>query len=213
MPDDIDFDRLPRTVTPTETPYGDGWDVLWLGHCGAEFPNTNIEAIGVRSQQLPRGRVVHKNDETVPENEYLHFRSEADDPRKTYPPHTRVTHHVLDTICSLGYAVSQQGARQLLYKMGVARFDREYDVMLLDHCQGGNGGNCLTMQPQLFNHHRPVGYINFHSDISNHAGIDVTEHVAEKASTEMIRWSTRMNLWNLIKGKSDYDDEWPDHDA
>ena len=97
--------------------------------------------------------------------------------------------------------------------MGVARFDREYDVMLLDHCQGGNGGNCLTMLPQLFNHHRPVGYINFHSDISNHAGIDVTEHVAEKASTEMIRWSTRMNLWNLIKGKSDYDDEWPDHDA
>lgn len=36
---------------------------------------------------------------------------------------TRVTHHVAGAICSLGYAVSQQGARRSLYEMSIADFD------------------------------------------------------------------------------------------
>lgn len=208
MPEDISFDRLPSTVPPTASPYGDDWDVLWLGHCGTEFPNTRLPSRADQSKWLPRGRVVHTNDETVPENDYLHYMSEEDDPRKTYPPHTRITHHVMGSICSLGYAVSQRGARRLLYELGVRKFDGAFDVMLRDTCDGNNDrprGICLTVQPQLFNHHRPAGHGSYHSDISEHE-----EKIFEKPETEMIRWSTRMNLPKLIKGESDYDDQWPD---
>lgn len=208
MPIDINFDRLPSTVPPTVSPYGDDWDVLWLGHCGTEFPNTNLPSKAELAQQLPRGRVVHNRDQTVPENSYLFYMSEEDDPRKTYPPHTRVTHHVMGSICSLAYAVSQRGARRLLYELGVKKFDASYDVMLRDFCEGvkdRSRGVCLTVQPQLFNHHRPVGHASYYSDISYHE-----EKVVETPITEMIRWSTRMNLPKLVEGRTDYDDQWPD---
>lgn len=79
--------------------------------------------------------------------------------------------------------------------MGVAKFDLEYDNMLRNHCEGVNGrtrGNCLTVQPALFDHHRP-GYVSSHSDIANHE-----QGVVEKPSMDGIRWSTRVNLWKLI---------------
>lgn len=209
MPDDILFDDLPATISPAYSPYGDDWDVLWLGHCGTEFPNTNLPSKVDLSKRLPRGRVVHMSDITVPEDEYLHDMSEDYGPRKIYPPHTRVTHHVMGSICSLGYAVSQKGARRLLYELGVRKFDGAFDVMLRDVCEGSNDrprAICLTVQPQLFNHHRPAGHSSYYSDISVHE-----EKFVEKPLTEMIRWSTRMNLPKLIAGETDYDDQWPDH--
>lgn len=50
------------TVTLTRCPYGDNLDVIWLGHRGMKFPHSP-------SQPLPGGRVVHTNDETVPEDD------------------------------------------------------------------------------------------------------------------------------------------------
>jgi hypothetical protein len=48
---DFAFDSLPATVAPASSPYGDEWDVLWLGHCGMHFPFANGKVI-------PKGRVV-----------------------------------------------------------------------------------------------------------------------------------------------------------
>lgn len=48
---DLEFDRLPVTVAPASSPYGDEWDVLWLGHCGMHFPFTDRNVV-------PKGRVV-----------------------------------------------------------------------------------------------------------------------------------------------------------
>ncbi|KAK2776131.1 hypothetical protein FQN53_002862 [Emmonsiellopsis sp. PD_33] len=207
MPPAMDLNNLPRTVPPKTSPYGDEWDVLWLGHCGAQFPNPALESKSALSNQLPRGRVVYHNDATVPGPEHLVVLPSADDLRATYPPHTRVTHHAMGSICSLAYAVSQRGARRLLYELGVKQFDSAYDIMLRDVCEGANGrarGVCLTVQPQLFNHHRPRGRGRFHSDISEHA-----DGVYENASTQMIRWSTRMNLAKLVEGRTDFDDGYP----
>jgi len=208
MPQDQYTTHLPSTVPPTYSPYGDDWDILWVGHCGTEFPNTELPSRAEQSKHLPRGRVVHLDDDTVPVDEYLYYMSEEDDPRKSYPPHTRITHHVMGSICSLGYAVSQRGARRLLYELGIRKFDGAFDVMLRDTCDGNNDrrrGICLTVQPQLFNHHRPAGHTSFHSDISEHK-----EKVLDQPNTEMIRWSTRMNLWKLIYGETDYEDQYPD---
>lgn len=210
MPADILFHQLPATLPPAVSPYGDGWDVLWLGHCGTEFPNTSLPAPAASplraalSRRLPRGRVVHLGDDTVPANDHLHFLSDEDDPRLSYPAHTRITHHVLGSVCSLAYAVSQRGARRLLYELGVRKFDGAFDVMLRDTCDGSNArhrGVCLTVQPQLFNHHRPAGHASSYSDISEHP-----EKINELPHTEMIRWSARLNLWNSIQG-SGYDDQ------
>ncbi|CRG83899.1 hypothetical protein PISL3812_01255 [Talaromyces islandicus] len=211
QPELMNFAQLPRTISPQVSPYGDDWDVLWIGHCGTEAPNINLKDKDKAklSKTLPRGRVIHYNDDTVPENHYLNVMEQELDPREIFPNHTRTTHHVMGQICSLGYAVSQRGARRILYEMGVAKYDGPYDIMLRDICEGVNerpkGAVCLSVEPGLFNHHRPVGPSSYHSDISEHTAAPV-----EIAFTENIRYSARLSIPKLIVGDPELEDQWPD---
>ncbi|EFR03130.1 hypothetical protein MGYG_06124 [Nannizzia gypsea CBS 118893] len=201
-PKDIDIGK--STIPPVHSPYGDNWDILWLGHCGVNFPDATLRDI---ARDIPGGRVIQRNDSTVPEAEHLVLSPKNDEFTSSFPPHTRVVHHAMTAVCSLGYGVSQKTARRLLYEFGVKKFDRPYDLMLRDACDGTEGrvrNTCLTVQPQLFNHHRPAGNGSFTSDITKHEG------QIEKAYTEMIRWSTRLNLPKLIAGDTDYDEQFPD---
>jgi len=200
----IDFNQLPSTINPTTSPYGDNWDVLWLGHCGMSFPTASSKA----AANVPKGRVVRLDDPTVPERQYLHTVFSDDDLKSEYPSHTRLTHHVSDAACSLGYAISQAGARRLLYWLGLMEMTTAFDLELRHFCEGSDGKpyhNCLTVQPGLFQHHRPAGNKTFESDISSHG----TEY-REKPVTEMIRWSLRMNVETLLASKTDFVDQFPD---
>lgn len=211
QPQEFIFGQLPQTVQPKVSPYGDNWDVLWIGHCGTEAPNINLvdEEKAKKSWTIPRGRVIYYNDETVPQNHHLHVMEQERDPREIFPDHTRTTHHVMGQICSLVYAVSQRGARRILYEMGVKKFDGPYDIMLRDICEGVNdrpkGAVCLSVEPGIFNHHRPVGPSAYHSDISEHLAPPV-----EVAFTENIRYSARLALENYAVGSTNYVDQWPD---
>ena len=203
------IDNLPSTVAPHLSPYGDGWDVLWLGHCGVRFPNLEIEEWASASQKLAKGRIIHLNDNTVPENEYLDLLSEDDDPRKKYPEHTRIVHHPIKSQCSLAYAVTQASARRILYDLAVKSFTNPYDIMLREYCEGSTGHEyhtCITVQPQLFNHHRAAGRTSSYSDIN----ADWGDKVVESPSTKNIRWSARMNTEKLLEGKTNFEDQFPD---
>jgi hypothetical protein len=58
-----------------------------------------------------------------------------------YPPHTRIVHHPSGSSCSLAYALTQTGARKLLYEFGVKAFDKQIDFMLGDFCDNVEGIN------------------------------------------------------------------------
>ena len=155
---EYNFDRLPSKLLPRSSPYGDGWDVLWFGHCGMRLPPEG-------------GLVIHENDITVPQPQYLRSwnKNEAS-PLSAYPDHTRVvTSNPRQATCTLAYAVTQSGARKILYELGLRRLDASYDVMLRDWCQGSDGrapNVCLGSIPQLFDHHRRIGPGDIDSDIS-----------------------------------------------
>lgn len=53
-----------RPTQVMHSPYGDGWDVLWLGHCGMDIP---------RGGSL----IIMEGDETVPEAQHLKSFEEA----------------------------------------------------------------------------------------------------------------------------------------
>jgi hypothetical protein len=200
----LDFNRLESTIKPSTSPYGDNWDVIWLGHCGISFPTDSSSA----AVNLPKGRVVRYDDPTVPERQYLRTIYNSDGLKDEYPSHTRVTHHAQDAACSLGYAISQAGARRLLYWLGLMEMTDAFDIELRQFCEGNNGRpyhNCLTVQPGFFQHHRPAGNKTFESDITSHG----TEY-REKAVTEMIRWSVRMNIDVLLDDRTDFVDQFPD---
>ncbi|KAI3320982.1 glycosyltransferase family 25 protein [Xylariaceae sp. AK1471] len=181
---DFPFDSLPVTIPPTHSPYGDEWDVLWLGHCGMRFASTN-------GKLIPEGRVVQE-DKNVPQKQYLWTVSDSHDLKLQYPNHTRVTHHVLDGICSLAYAVNQKSARRLLYEVGLKYFNAAFDIMLRWFCEG-------TDPP----HPWPKKHS---SDISDHGPGD------QEKKTEVIRMSVKMNAEALLDGRTDLVDQYPDVD-
>ncbi|KAK4124054.1 glycosyltransferase family 25 protein [Parathielavia appendiculata] len=98
---EMDFHKLPATVLPSTSPYGDYWDLLWAGHCGmhSAFQHGNV----------PKGRVIRLNDET----------------------HTRACHHVQEGVCTLGYALSQRGAQTLLHEVALKDHGRAPDRQCL----------------------------------------------------------------------------------
>ncbi|KAF2493245.1 hypothetical protein BU16DRAFT_465319, partial [Lophium mytilinum] len=200
----ISISALPRLHSPKSSPYGLEWDILWLGHCGAQLPFPS-----------PASRIAIFNDETVPEPQHLksHPFAPHDAIASVYPPHTRVVHRSNKTICSIAYAVTQGSARKLLWEFGIRGLDRGYDFALRDWCDGviggvreekkGEGGRpmCITVQPPLFSHYFPPKAT---SDIMGHGG----GYVA-KVESKYLRWSVKMNLGRLVWGR-EVVDQWPD---
>jgi hypothetical protein len=202
---DIDFENLPRTVAPQDSVYGDEWEVLWLGHCGMNFPVKGLRGDG-RADLIPKGRVVRLDDQTVPETQHLTAIYESDLFRQ-YPNNTRVVSHVGNGICSLAYAVTQASARRMLYHFAIANMTGPFDVMLHEFCDGiaGKGHhNCLTTHPGLFQHHRPAGLTAYDSDISHHG-----DNIREKPLSENLRCPVRINFESLLAGSNVYLDQFP----
>ena len=196
---DINFESLPPITRPKFSPYGDSWDLLWLGHCGMHLP--------------PTGLVIHRNDPSVPEAQYLHsWDMNERTPLAGYLHHTRVVLRQSQTpVCSLAYAVSQSGARKILYSLGLRKFDSPYDVMLRAWCQGSDGNErhvCPGVLPQIFDHYRRQGPKSADSDISK-----PSEDYRDKEETLNIRWSVRLNMDKILRGDTNYDDQYPDTPA
>lgn len=197
QPADLLYTQLPRTGEPTDSPYGDSWDSLWLGHCGMQFPVQ-------RNNVTPKGRVVHTDDETVAQTQYLWSLSNPFSLGEKYPNHTRVVHHAQEGVCSLGYAVSRKGARQMLYELGLKNLTDGFDIELRFYCEGDRGRayhECLTTQPALFQHHRRPGPASALSDISDHSD----GPFQYEPFTDMVRWSVRMNAAALMAGEPPVD--------
>ena len=198
-----DFDvRKEAAGVPTTSPYGDinRWDVLWIGHCGTHFP---------RREHIttPLGRAVLLNVESVPEKQHINMQLGSNGLIKQYPPHTRVTHRSHGTMCTLAYAVTQAAARALLWELGVHELSGSFDNMLRIICDGKQERHqlaCFSVQPQLFQHHRPRGNRSSFSDISGAGGFN------EQAFSQNIRWSTRVNFPKLVTGDVDYIDLYKD---
>lgn len=192
-----------HTTEPSSSPYGDvdRWDLLWLGHCGAKFPNGPNE-------KVPLGRVVMSNDETVPEPQHIAYEAGSKELMDKYPAHTRIVSRAKKNVCTLAYAMTQKGARRMLYELGVHKMDAAADVMFHEVCDGSRNrtmGTCLSVQPQLFQHHRPVGVKSTFSEIQNHGN-----GYNEIPFSRNIRWSVHGNFEKLINEETDYVDLWKD---
>ena len=154
------------------------------------------------------GRVVQYDDPSVPEPQYLKsYLENAPTPLTSYPSRTRVVTFETGAVCSLAYAISQTGVRKLLYSLGLHALNAPFDVMLRNFYDGTNGNEsntCLSVIPQLFDHHRRAGSKKGDSDINDENGF------RKKSWTNSIRWSVRINMKKILRGETDYDDQYPD---
>jgi hypothetical protein len=167
--------------------YGIEWDLLWLGHCSTSIPiheNTSLS-------NPPRDRFAYFDDATVPH--------EGPGRPLLYPARTRIYHRADNTLCTLAYAVTQHGARKIMYEHGIRNFDRGYDFALSEWCDGvtknmGKRPLCLTSSPPIFGHFRGGGG-GARSDIAGVGGNGVKRGSLVK--------SVREHLEDIVEG-----DEW-----
>ena len=222
----------PSNAAGHSSPYGDPtkWDILWLGHCGAGMPRdpqSHPTSLKHQTPVTPSNLILtHPNDPTVPVGRYIKahpFQGGPDALATAFPPHTRIYHRSTGgELCTVGYAVSQRGARRLLHQFGIKGWNGIFDSEMGRWCAGEDPDMgpsyaaagpkakkervCVTSQPPIFAHHHPM---QGESDIGGLGG-----GYARKYETKYLRYSVRMNLQGLVEGKGERElvDQWPDEE-
>ena len=183
------------------SPYGDGWDVLWIGHCGTwVLPEDD------------RRFFVIPNDPTV---EPPAFRKDnVAQPKMTpweYGPdggnHTRIVFHSEGAVCTAAYAISQRGARKALYHMSMNPFNSPIDWGMAGLCKNKKYDfTCISPWPQLVGVSRPTANTAKWSDIGY--GLDSERTVEEGTSLHLV-YPTRQNMANMLAGKTIFESRYP----
>ncbi|KAJ9613431.1 hypothetical protein H2200_003373 [Cladophialophora chaetospira] len=160
--DDVDFDvRLKEEIrlisdnvrdfveTPAHDPrpYGDNWDVLWLGHCGSAIED------GMPLIRKYRDETRCKTDHYSGwSKHFLRDKLEEDH---------RLVQTSVQTVCTFGYGVTRQSAPKIL-KLLAAGANEAFDVAMSSYCSS-HDLRCVIVNPQIMNHYEPskdAGYLS-----------------------------------------------------
>lgn len=176
-----------QTGAISHSPYGDNWDVLWLGHCGNRIRESNNQRFAIHQ------------DPTVPPLHRIHTPWDGQSPGnyEWRINGTRSVFHSGGGSCSWAYAVRYAGAQKLVKAMSVDPFNNGFDNGLGGLCGSGKL-NCLGIWPPLFGAYAPVGDEDKESDINQQAG-----NFRDEARTHNIAYSVKLNLDILIKGEGE----------
>ena len=178
------------------SPYGDDWDLLWLGHCSSEL-RTDAE------------RMLIHNDPTVrpPSKKWEMWDSSFN--ARGVTNSTRVVSKANNAICTNGYAISLAGAQKILYHASFQpnpdAIDQRFNSMCDSKYKDYPEFECLHVYPSLFNAYRKPGRDDGDSDQGDGQSDDKKEKEKVKMRVDGIAfnivYSTMLNLGNLIKGK------------
>ncbi|KAJ5396798.1 hypothetical protein N7509_004911 [Penicillium cosmopolitanum] len=182
---------------PTHSPYGDDWDVFWLGHCGMECKTQEPYAL-------------NSNDPTVPATRHFlpYWR---DPPPLERPDDARLTCALKDGVCSNFYAVSRRGAQRILSALSVnpsglaeeIDIGAQFDVSLGRMC--GHGYlRCFSSYPSLTGSFRAAGTAAKSSDIHSEEG-DNSDFVSRG-----VMYSTMLNINRILRGGRAVHSTWDD---
>ncbi|KAJ5648912.1 uncharacterized protein N7484_002635 [Penicillium longicatenatum] len=175
--------------TKTSSPYGDDWDILWLGHCGLEC-KTNLP--------------YYESEDDLTVLEPRHFLPYwRDPPAIERSDHSRMVCTAQDAVCTSFYAVSYHGAQKLLAALSVnpsglaeeIEIGSQIDVAVGRMC--GHGYlRCFAPYPAITGVFRSAGAAEKGSDIHQEGAGDTVGF----ASWGML-YSTMLNVQRILRGQ------------
>ena len=189
MEDDVDWDiaikdqlslvaPLIRQITNSTDdrdlwPYGQQWDLLWLGHCGDLIPQDENEILAIEDRTLPPTSTYRENY-----GEYVDF-----------PRFTRMIYMSVTPVCTFAYGVTAASATKIIQLISVGG-ETSITNKLRILCQQSKL-RCVTVNPELFHHHKSAGQLS--SDIASIEGWKDADIPAGRDFTANIRYSARCN--------------------
>lgn len=119
-------------------PYGDNWDVLWLGHC-SDPPDMLQPIVRFKDASViswDKYRAIDRYMTTVLEEG------------------ERGVYKSFNPVCTFAYAVSAKGAKKLLAQASTGK-GGAFDLMLNYACRDGVL-DCISVSPEIFDSYHPA---------------------------------------------------------
>ena len=177
---------------PDSSPYGDKWDIIWMGHCG--------------STNYGDGRMYRVNDTSAPDSDHeWTFGSGPQEEQKR--PGTRMIYRLRGGVCSTAYAISYKGAVKLieLFKDN----GDNIDLALGWFCDHKLDMSCVGVWPQVITAAASQSNIKHPDGEKAQGGDDDKIHPGPA-----IQYSARVNAEKAMKGlgkehwKAEWDGTW-----
>ena len=177
--------KHPRNFTTPPSidlsPYGDNWDILWIGHCGA---NGNGD-----------GRYYAYHDPSAAAG--VHAWEYSPGPGGSYPRpgNTRLVFQLAQIVCTSAYAISNRGARKMESHFHEA--NQPVDIRMWDQCHWDPELVCVTTFPQI------ISVAESKSNIKHTAGFAFGKVIEEEEVKPGmgIQISARMNAYLGVAGQ------------
>jgi hypothetical protein len=193
--------NIPDT-TKVRAPYGDDWDMFWLGHCG------------VWPEPLDRRRFVIPHDVSVvpPAERRGMIGASPNLSRWESGPEsdnrTRIMYAAEGGVCLAAYGISLRGATKALYHMSMLPYNAPVDWGYNDMCKAHSSNfTCIGIYPPLMGVHRAAGNTTRNSDIGYFP--DSEGVVEETGHTERVVFSTRLNVDRMLAGDDTFQSQYP----
>ncbi|KAK5266763.1 hypothetical protein LTR99_007375 [Exophiala xenobiotica] len=162
------------------SPYGDGWDILWIGHCSSS-PDDKDGRFWV----IPHDpTVAPQGDSKGPDMTRWVNGGDAD---LTQP---RVIFKQQQGRCTSGYAVTRRAAQRILWHSSLTPNNRAIDGGMSDLCRGREFGDftCIAPFPQLIGKSKPAG----------------SKGEGSPAESKNVMFSVLQNVGRILDGESTF---------
>ena len=178
------------------SPYGDDWDLIWLGHCSTQIMPDDER------------RFIIENDVTTPPpSRRVNFAGIPDMAREGYENSTRVVFRANNGVCLYAYALSYRGARKLLRGQLTRKEFAPIDLAIGHMCRDDPEFKCIGVFPQIIDSHKAAGSLDRDSDISDFSEAETRQ----SGYTFNIVHSTRLNMDHLLAGETNQiERQWPE---
>lgn len=190
----------PENVTP-HSPYGDNWDILWIGHC-----STGPDETDNRRWVIPHDPTV------VPPDKRWEWEKPDMSPWEDGPDgdnHTRLVYVPDWGSCTAAYAISLSGAKKVLYRQSMLPFNEPVDNGMGSMCREKTFNfSCISVFPTIVGTSTPAGNKDRVSDI--HQGESEEEQYDEESHSWRLMFPVRQNIEQLLRGGTTFKSAFPD---
>jgi len=192
---DWPFEAPHHTQDPRITPYGDSWDVLWMGHCGSSHDG-NIRKYTFNDTSAPPLDREWINDSGLQWNQR--------------PPGTRSVYQFGRTTCSTAYAISLEGAKKLVVYFRTGNMN--LDIRLSEVCTQEVDMTCMSVWPQIITAaHTESNIDHTGNGMFGGSSVDHEKKLPHVSPGPGLQFSARVNAKGVLEkgvGPSDWFPQW-----
>jgi len=187
-------------VTP-HSPYGDKWDILWIGHCSTGPDETD-----------KRRWVIPQDPTVIPPGMRWEWEKPNMSPWEDGPDgdnHTRLVYVPDWGSCTAAYAISLSGAKKVLYRQSMLPFNEPIDNGMGSMCREKTlDFSCISVFPTIVGTSTPAGGKNRASDI--HKSETEDEEYDDESHSWRLMFPVRQNIDRLLRGETKFKSAFPE---